>query len=327
MAIKIDLYFFNDEYGTIENAETNYETNNISDISRIVDDSSNIEKPFILGLSKLNSGNTLMNEYNGVISYANEFIFSITTTLGFQAFKIIYDTHFSKDITTIINGIEYRTFNGIQNIVFNEKVMGTITIKAISNDNLPIAIKYVKPYGDMNIGANRINNLVIGEQLSSEINLPSFGYVGNYGNVEITDIDNEISSLIEKANYKTIKVAISNNDTMINNYYVSDVSKQNDSNKIKFTFKDFNENLLNQEYKAMHEPLTMYSVLNGLGSKLGKNLVFEDENLKNEITKTQVRFTFYREKSSILSLINDFCVATMTCIKINSENIEVFRYV
>ena len=264
MAIKIDLYFFNDEYGTIENVETNYETNNISDISRITDDSLNIEKPFILGLSKLNSGNTLMNEYNGVISYANEFIFSITTTLGFQAFKIIYDTHFSKDITTIINGIEYRTFNGIQNIVFNEKVAGTITIKAISNDNLPIAIKYVKPYGDMNIGTNRINNLVIGEQLSSEINLPSFGYVGNYGNVEITDIDNEISSLIEKANYKTIKVAISNNDTMINNYYVSDVSKQNDSNKIKFTFKDFNENLLNQEFEALHQPTNMYNVLDRL---------------------------------------------------------------
>lgn len=295
LTAKINL--ISDNHGTLTSVSSNVSKNNVSsELGAILGVKSKGSKPFILGLSKLNSLDTFQDNLDYFIGseFSNEngefetpYVFNISGN-QISSLTIEFDTLNNRHPNKInIDGIEYTDNDSIFTITLESANNHTITIDNWNTPNYPIVVLGI--YVNITIDIDYRNLISLNRNITyrSDNKLPSYGIISNAGNLEFNDISGEIKDYAEQLILTTdLKVEIYLNNTLANVqerigvFETRDWDYDNDNRSVSVSLKDDLEEWQDIQVEGInYDPRKPFEVIeNGSMDNLYKWLQAQDEN-------------------------------------------------
>lgn len=344
--IKVKIEFLSNESDEIidyNSFNSTRQLNNISNVEKL-NTKVNNQNPFLLGISKLDGFSNICSQYEGAIiklqSYSDSVVISFNVE-NLDGIFILFDKHhafpkiirmsYSTENKNVYIGA-FTNDNDIFSVRFDEKITGNLKI-TINGSNLSynekvlvinaIYTEIIEEFTNKNI-----SNLILGRQISSDIEYPEFCFIGNYGSFDIIDNDGKIEkynkeNMLNENNLATIYF----NDNIIGKFKIQQWWKNEKDKKYNVELQNGSNDIKNIVVNKIvyEENVKAIKILEIINSYLNKKISLSNELLE-KLNSINIE-NFYHEKCSLLELINDFCNLTMTCISIYYDRIEVFEYV
>lgn len=352
--------------GTISSASCNKNGINISaGISDVLGQKGVVGNPFIIGLSKLGSG----DYYSGGEDYFIGSVFadddgsfgnnSYTITItgnSISAFTICFDEQHGRFPHSIkVDNVEYTDDDPNYTISVEAADSHTIVIDNWNTANYPLVISGIFVELSIDLDYNQITAISREMRERSDISMPSWGILSSGGSLDFNDYDGEFLDYIEQNILKSgVEVTINLNNTLggktqsgewviseqIAKYYIDDVD-YDVNNKIvslsikdnveklqntKFDFSDFECNPLHYSSKTFPE---LYEMIRDQVEDNGVEMMQFSSLGSNEKTHLQgmtMTVPLIFEDESIWSCIEKFGVATGGHFYINSNGVLIYRY-
>lgn len=325
----------NNEFIDYENISTNKRINNISN-KLALNSNTNNENPFILGQSKLNGSDFLLDEYKGIIIVKDNFNDTIDLAIplnNVDRFIIIFDKNHSFPKKYSYDNKIYENDDNTIIIDFNDNyVTRTINISLYdwSYDELLVYVDAIYISYNVEFSSRYIVNLQIGNQLSSDNVKPSYGIIGNYGSLTLIDNDNVLTNSLNNniLNSKTL-VKFYYNNNLLATYKSKEWNKDIKGNKFSVELDNGLEEYSSKKISIHYYPdnkLNGYDFfINYIKRYINKELVI-DNDTKNYLNNIRLEKVIH-ETTNLTSLINEFCEMTMISIRITANKIEVQKNV
>lgn len=341
--------------GTIKSADSNLSGNNVSaDIKHILGKRSvNIGNPFILGLSKLDSGATYadnlpyfigaqLSDSNG--NFAQSYKITISGS-DISTAIIVFDTENNRHPNTLIvdGEVVYDDDPQFELAFANASDTHTIEIRNWNTANAPLIITSI--YADVNIDINKNNLIAFNSDILDRANVqyPSFGIISNSASLTFADFNEQVLDLItQQILHSGIKVEvwlnndISNTQEQVCLMETRELSYDNDNRQVQVSLKDNLEEWQDINIEPVnYNPLKPQSqtaefFFNYLYSQTPNKysmLSFDklDEETQNILSNTTIEYPVL-ENGSLWDSWQKLCELCMLHIYVDYEGKTVVKY-
>lgn len=349
--------------GTISSAEPKENTpqgNNIS-AGIPVGQKKAVGNPFLLGISKLNEGDTYSGgeDYfigsvcaNASGTFTTQYEITVSGS-GISAFTICFDEQhgrFPHSIT--VDNVVYTDDDPNYTISVQSDNSHTIVIDNWNTPNYPLVISGIYVDLSIDLDYSRITSVSRTIRERGEVGMPSWGIISNGGELEFNDYDGEVLDYIEQGILKSgVEVTINLNNTLfgktqsgewavseqVAKYYVDTINYDVNNKSVSIEIKDRIEKLQDiNNIQFQVNPLSyaamrfseIYQYLQGKVVEAGVDMVAYndlDEDTKNALTG-YVATPITDSGNSLWQLLNKFAIATQTHLYVRADGVLTCRY-